>query len=153
MYSKTALSEQKSRFFTALGRYMSPVPSAGGDPVNWMNYRTKLRHLHIRMELFPRNCRISFVLSGKDESERLTHYAMLESFLPVWEETCGSGWTWLRHDLTPEGAPCCRIFRLLENVSVMDDRHWPEMISFFKQHLQELDAFWQEVKDFFPLGN
>lgn len=149
MYGKAAASAQRSQFFTVLGQYLSPIPSMSGERPQWINYRTGIKDVYIRMEILERTCRIGFVISHPDEHNRLAFFDGFVLLRPIWDEICGRDWIWEADSLQPDGQPCARISRSLGAVTVMNKADWPEMISFFKDNLIKLDAFWFSVKERF----
>lgn len=70
MYSKQEASKLKQQFWTSFGLYMQPVPSANGEKVNWINYKTGIRHVSFRMNAGD-HADISIELSHPDETSRL----------------------------------------------------------------------------------
>ena len=50
MYSKKEISLTRQEFWTAFGQYMAPIPSAGGEKINWINYKTGVKHIYFKME-------------------------------------------------------------------------------------------------------
>lgn len=50
MYTRQEASKLKEEFWTAFGKYMSPIPSAEGLPINWVNYKTGVKDVSFFME-------------------------------------------------------------------------------------------------------
>jgi len=50
MYSREEAAQIKRDFWTRFGQYMRPVPGASGDTINWLNYKTGIRHLFFRLD-------------------------------------------------------------------------------------------------------
>src|SRR5690606_40670888 len=48
MYSKEEAKRLKERFWTNFGQFMSLVPNEEGVKVNWVNYKTGIKHLYFR---------------------------------------------------------------------------------------------------------
>ena len=71
MYSKAEVTQLRQAFWTALGQYMAPVPSAEGDTTNWINYKTGVKHVYFRMQadnqlaVADRNWKVTETLSNR----------------------------------------------------------------------------------------
>lgn len=50
MYTREQISQLRQEFWTTFGQYMSPVLSAEGGKINWLNYKTGIKHLHFKMD-------------------------------------------------------------------------------------------------------
>ncbi|ULQ53733.1 DUF4268 domain-containing protein [Flavihumibacter fluvii] len=149
MFPKLPASLIRTRFFTAFGQYMAPVPSASGDPVNWMNYKTGVKPVFFRLETPNRGAEIGFLIQHPDQHLRFRLYNLFLDFQPQFEEMIGHDWTWSRQISSGEGQIVSRIYDRIDNVSVLDHKDWPALISFFKPRLLAMDAFWWLVKDQF----
>ncbi len=66
MYSKDEASQLKQEFWTAFGQYISPVPSADGLRVNWVNYKTGLKHVYFKMQADKRIAAIAIEMTHPD---------------------------------------------------------------------------------------
>ena len=69
MYSKEQISKLKTQFWTNFGQYMKPVPGASGMPVNWINYKTGIRHIHFKMDADNTKAVIAIEISHPKEEE------------------------------------------------------------------------------------
>jgi len=70
MYTKAEASQLRQAFWTTFGQYMQPVPSAEGGPVNWVNYKTGIKHLYFRMQADNRQATIAIELTMSDAGIR-----------------------------------------------------------------------------------
>ena len=70
MYSKAEVTQLRQAFWTALGQYMAPVPSAEGDTTNWINYKTGLKNVYFRMQADNRRASIAIELTHPDAGIR-----------------------------------------------------------------------------------
>ena len=43
MYTEKDSSLKRKMFWTRLGQYMTPVPTASGESINWINYKTGVK--------------------------------------------------------------------------------------------------------------
>lgn len=141
MYQKAEISRVKQAFWTTFGQYMKPVLSADQQPVNWINYKTGFRHLYFRMDAL-NTARIGIDISQPDKGIQQLYYDQFLLLKGMFEETIGEEWTW-----RPPAVACnAGIFRQLDGYSIMNKENWPYLISFFKQRIIALDAFWSQAK-------
>ncbi|GAB3018111.1 hypothetical protein GCM10027051_23940 [Niabella terrae] len=149
MYSKAEVSHIKKEFWTSFGRYMKPVPNAEGQTINWINYKTGIRHIYFRMDVDKRIARVAIELNHPLKSERQDCLKQFRSMQSFFESFAGTDWNWLESVYEQDGSELTRIFKELEGVSIFDRTSWPEIISFLKEQIINLDAFWAEVKPAF----
>jgi hypothetical protein len=66
MYSKDQASQLKQQFWTTFGQYITPHPSAEGIKINWVNYKTGIKHLYFRMQAENRSASIAIEIAHPD---------------------------------------------------------------------------------------
>ncbi|NML21692.1 DUF4268 domain-containing protein [Pseudoflavitalea sp. G-6-1-2] len=151
MYTREEISKIKQAFWTAFGRYMQPVMSAEGLPVNWINYRTGVNGIHFKMDAEREYAEIMISLSNKREL-LLSHYDQLLQLKAILEETLGEDdWIWQRPDADEHGKQTITISKGIADVNVLRESDWPAIISFLKPRLIALDEFWSMVKPSFEV--
>jgi hypothetical protein len=94
MYSKEQSSKLKTQFWTSFGQYMKPVPGATGLPVNWINYKTGIKHVHFKMDADNKTATIGIEISHPKEEERSHYYNQflsLKNLLTSTTELIGNG--------------------------------------------------------------
>lgn len=149
MYTREQASLLRKQFFTALGQYMLPVPSADGSRVNWLNYKTGIKQVFIRIETPDRGAEIGIVVAHPNEPDRGIFFEKLLECRLIFEEAAGKDWIWEPHATDEYGKKLSRIYVRLNGVSVLNQQDWPVLISFLKPRLVALDGFWCLVKDQF----
>jgi hypothetical protein len=148
MYSKEQVSKLKTQFWTNFGQYMKPVPSASGLPVNWINYKTGIRHIHFKMDADTSKAIIAIEILHPLEDERLRYYNQFVSFKKILSTTSNFNWQWDETAQT-DYKTISSISLQLEGVNILNEADWPAIISFLKPRIIALDAFWELVKDLF----
>lgn len=131
MDTKKPIGKVRDDFWTTFGKYMAPVPNALGEQINWVNYKTGVKPVRFVLDLTAAGAWVAVVITDP-----------AVSFLPVkemFEQQVGKAWVWERG----------RIYCLLPGRDIRRVEDWPALISFFKEKLLQLDAFWQDVKDGF----
>lgn len=146
MYSRQEIAKQKEAFWTAFGRYMQPVASAGGDKVNWINYKTGVQGIVFKMDADNKRATISIVLSHSKAAVREQHYQQLLQLKNTLLDAVGEDWTW-EHEVPDEfGKSHSWIGTVTIGVNILNNADWPALISFFKPRIIALDSFWNDVK-------
>ena len=151
MYSKQEASLLNEEFWTTLGQYMAPIKSFEGQKINWINYKTGVRNIRFVLAVENKVASVTIELSHNDP---LAHEAAYEKFIllkPVLEQISGVNWTWEKIITDPHGRLVSMISLRKPKLSVLNKSDWPELISFFKNHLVSLDAFWCENKFIFEI--
>lgn len=145
MYSRQEASRLRQDFWTRFGQYMTPVLSADGERINWVNYRTGEPQLNFRMDAGPQEATVALVLSHRDAGMRELYYQQLLELKMLFEATAGADWHWIPVSTTERGT-VSKVEQTLTGVSVFRPEDWPALISFFKMRIMALDAFWSQAK-------
>jgi hypothetical protein len=146
MYSRQEASQIRKKFWTRFGQYMRPLPGAAGETVNWLNYKTGIRHLYFRMDVTNKEATISIELKHPDPADQDIYFEKLQQVGNILEQTLGETWEWLQHQRDEDGAMVSRIFTTLSGVNIFHEADWPAIISFLKPRIMALDEFWEIAK-------
>jgi hypothetical protein len=148
MYSKDQISKLKTQFWTNFGQYMRPVPSASGLPVNWINYKSGIRHIHFKMDADNTKAVIAIEISHPQKEQRLHYYNQFVSLKKILTTTTAFNWQW-NETVETDHKTISSISQQQHDVNILDQSDWPAIISFFKPRIMAVDAFWNMVKDGF----
>jgi hypothetical protein len=146
LYSKDEASQLKQAFWTTFGQYIAPHLSAEGMKINWVNYKTGIKHLHFRMEAGKRSASIAIEITHPDEGVRELFFEQFGELKAMLISVLQEDWQWQLQSADETGKTISRIFRQAEGVSVFNKNDWPELISFFKPRMIALDEFWSNAK-------
>ncbi len=146
MYTREESSNIKQEFWTAFGKYMNPVPSAEGLKINWINYHTRVRDLHFRMEAGTKSASIAITMEHRDAGIQELYFEQFLELKNLLHSTLEEEWSWQLHVSSEEGRIISRISKELPNVSIFNKDQWPELISFFKPRIIALDSFWENAR-------
>jgi hypothetical protein len=146
MYSRQEAARLRQEFWTSFGLYLSPVPSAEGEKVNWINYRTGEKHVAFRMQAENRTAAIGIEISHPDSGVQELFFEQFLQFKNLLQSLLGEEWIWQKGYQDPSGKIISRIYTEITGVHVLNKQDWPALISFFKPRIIALDEFWSQVR-------
>lgn len=149
MYSREEAAQLRHAFWTAFGKFMSPVPGAGGMRVNWINYRTGFRPVQFRMDATGKQAGIGIFLTDPDPGINELYFEQFQEYKTILHQYLDEEWDWVLHTHDENGRQVSRIGTEIRGVSVFRKEDWPALIGFFKPRITALDEFWYDVKDGF----
>ena len=149
MFSKEESTRLKQQFWINFGQYMKPVPSAEGLPINWINYKTGVKHIFFKMDTHAKSATISIQLSHTDFGIRHLIFDQFKAFETMFGNVMNEEWLWQKDAADEYGKTVSLISVTLEDRSIYNPQHWPDLISFFKPRMIALDEFWGDVKPVF----
>lgn len=79
-YSGKSPSLLSQKFWTVFGQYMAPIPSAQGEKINWINYKTAVRFIRFKLQLINNMAAIVIELSHPDLDVQLQQFEQFELF-------------------------------------------------------------------------
>ncbi|MCA5004877.1 DUF4268 domain-containing protein [Sphingobacterium bovistauri] len=151
MYSREEAKKLKENFWTAFGQYMSVMPSADNEKVNWVNYKTGIKHLYFRMDATNKSANIFIEISHPDESIRQLMLSQFIEMKTIFDDMMQEEWVWDKDYYDESGKVTSRISCSISKISVFNKQYWPELISFFKPRIIALDEFWSLAKYSFDI--
>jgi hypothetical protein len=150
MFTRTEASLIKQEFWTTFGKYMSPVLSSEGTKVNWVNYHTRLKDVHFKMDADQNSAMIYISIQHADPGIQELYFEQFMELRELLEAALGEEWQWQLHELV-DGMVVTRIYKKISGVSVFNKDQWPELISFFKPRIIALDGFWENARYTFEI--
>jgi len=151
MYTKDEASKLKQSFWTVFGQYIAPQLSAEGQKINWINYRTGIRHLSFKMHADHRSAWIGIELSNPDPGLQELLFEQFTAFRTLLKASLDEDWEWQLHITDENYKTVSRIGKTLDGASIFKQEDWPALISFFKPRMIALDEFWNDARDSFEL--
>jgi hypothetical protein len=126
---------------------MQPVLSAEGLPVGWLNYKTGVSGIQLKMDAGQNNAAITILLTHNDPAVQQLHYDQFVQLRRLLYDTLGEDdWTWLPGIKEAPGKPISSISKTLTGVNIHNQSDWPAIISFLKPRLIAFDEFWSMTK-------
>jgi Zn-dependent oligopeptidase len=151
LYSKDQASQLKQAFWTTFGQYMALQPSAEGQRINWINYKTGIKHLFFKMQADNRSGYIAIEMAHPDRGIQELIFEQFASYRKILEDQVQESWHWDLHAVDEYGKTISRIWMPIADVSVFKKDDWPKLISFFKPRIIALDEFWNDAQYGFEL--
>jgi hypothetical protein len=139
----------REEFWTTFGKYMALVPSATGEKVNWINYKTGVKFIQFKMDADDKKVELSIEINHPDELTRLRIFQQLLNDRQLLESETNSEWQWNAVKHLEDGRQISRVFLERTALNVYLKADWPAIISFFKPILLGLDRFWSEQRDLY----
>ncbi len=146
MIDREEASRLRKEFWTAFGRYMTPVPSSEGMKINWINYRTDVKDVYFRMDADSRGATIAITIEHNDADIRELYFEQFLELKTMLHTTLQEEWEWHPRLSMTEGKEIGKIYKQLPGVSIFNKDQWPDLISFFKPRIITLDRFWENAK-------
>lgn len=146
MFSKQEASQLRKEFWTAFGQYMKPIPSADGEAVSWINYKTGEKDIFFKMEAGNKSAHIAIEIAHPDLDIQQLYYEQFLELKSLLYASLNEEWTWQLHSTDEYGKVTSRIFKELPGKSVLNKEHWSALISFFKPRIIALDDFWSSAR-------
>ena len=144
-------SIKTQQFWKTFGQYMAPVPSASGEKINWINYKTTVRFFRFTVQPQMGNVIIAIELSNPDEILQAAEFEQLSDLKQEFSELCGTDWLWEKLKTNNQGKTFSSVSSTIVNVDILKDEDWPLIISFLKQRLVSLDDFWNNYNYIFQI--
>ena len=146
MFSKQEAAQLRKEFWTSFGLYMKPVPSAEGELINWINYRTGEKDIAFKMDTFDKTATISIQLTHKDIELQQIYFEQFVALKKMLKDSLKEDWEWQLHTYDETGKVISRIYKTIQGVNIFKKDDWPALISFFKPRIIALDEFWSSAK-------
>ena len=151
MYSAAEASFIKQKFWTSFGMYMSPVPSATSEKVNWVNYKTGIKGISFKLNADKDSASVVVEIFLKDTMLQHQYFETFNSFGSEFKKIGVNKWDFQKDYFQENKGSVSLILAGLKNVNIFKEPDWPTMISFLKQYMLGLDKFWASYKPAFEL--
>jgi len=149
MYTPQESARLRQAFWTAFGQYMALVPGAGGEKINWLNYKTGVRFLVFKADAGREMASVGIVLSHPDLQQQQLGYDLLLQSKSMLQQYTGEAWQWQPPVPDAAGKITSGVYGRMAGVNVFNQAHWPAIISFLKPRLIALDVWWQDAQHAF----
>lgn len=146
MYSKQEAANYRKEFWTSFGQYMAPIPSADGEKINWINYKTGEKNIFFRMDADQHRARIAIEITHGDAALQQLYFEQFLELKNLLHTILEEDWMWQPLTVSDNGKLISQIHQQLDGVSIFKRSDWPQLISFFKKRIIALDEFWSGAR-------
>lgn len=129
---------------------MSPVLSAEGEKINWINYKTGIRNLSFQMDASQDTAQLSINIMHRDDGYAYRLYEQFELLQLSFEEELQETWNWEKNRQS-EHQQFVSSISIQLSCNVYKESDWPDIISFLKPRIIKLDKFWCDHKMIFEM--
>lgn len=151
LYSKEQASSIKQAFWKAFGQYMSLHTSSEGERINWINYKTGIKHLSFKMQAENGIASITIEMSDPDTGIQQLMFEQFKELYKLLDEYLQEEWRWELQVQNEHFQTVSRITKEMDGVNIFRQEDWPALISFFKPRMIALDEFWSNAQYGFEL--
>src|SRR5262245_31714033 len=109
MYSKQQASQLRKNFWTSFGQYMRPITGADGEPVNWLNYKTGIKHLYFRLDADNKQASVAVEMHHPDPGQQEDCFQKFVMVETLFHEEMHEMWHWELHSKDEHGKLVSRI--------------------------------------------
>lgn len=142
VYSKNEASILRQEFWTNFGLYMKPVPTKDDSKVNWINYKTGLKHIRFTMAADQNKAMIAIEINHPDSHFQQLYTDQFILLKRYFKEIMEEDWQWNLHMPNDFGSFHTIICREIKDVNIFNKNDWPVLITFFKERIIKLHEFW-----------
>jgi hypothetical protein len=147
MLSKEELKNHKITFWEEFKNIMSKHRSASGRKMNWLQYKTDIKHIFLRLETNRSNVRVCFDIQFKDADIRAIVWEQMGELKKVLTDSMGEEGVWEEHFWNETIDDFCRIYWEKTNLNYLDLSDKDAIHSFFEDKLIRFDQFYDVYKE------
>ncbi len=147
MLSKEEFKSYKIAFWEEFKLYMSKHRSASGRKTNWLQYKTDIKHVFLRLETNKTNVRMCFDIQFKDQVIRSIVWEQMGELKKVLTDEMGESGIWEEHFWNDTIDDFCRIYWEKEGLNFLNPHDKNAIFLFFEDKLIRFDQFYDTYKD------
>lgn len=147
MLSKEALKNYKIDFWTGFKKRMQKHKSSSGKKTNWLNYKTNLSNIYVRMETDKRTIRFCFDFQLKDNEIREIVWEQMHELKTVLESEMGEEAVWHENYPSDHVHYLNRIFWQKEGLNYLNQEDTEEIYAYFEHKLLCFDRFYDTYQE------
>ena len=147
MLSKEDHKLYKITFWEDFRQYMSKHRSSSGRKINWLQYKTDLKHVFLRLETDKIGIRVCFDIQFKDSDIRAIVWEQLGELKKVLTDEMGEEGVWKEHFWNDTIDEFCRIYWEKKDLNYLNIKDKQKIFDFFEDKLIRFDRFYDIYKD------
>lgn len=147
MLTREEKRQKNTEFWSEFRKYMNKYKSSNSRRINWVNYPSDVKDIHIRLQADGKGTRLCFDIQTKNEGIREIIWEQMTELKKVMENTIHYETIWLEKNEGQDGRNFSRIMWEKEGLNFYRDEDRDAIFAFLKERLIEFDEFYQEFKE------
>ena len=147
MLSKEELKHYKITFWEEFKQHMSKHRTASGRKMNWLQYKTDIKHIFLRLETNKSTVRVCFDIQFKDQAIREIVWEQMGELKKVLTDEMGEEGIWEEHYWNETISDFSRIYWEKTDLNYLNTEKRKIIFDFFEDKLIRFDKFYDTYKD------
>lgn len=139
MFTKEESKKIRQEFWTSFGKEF---------PHKWLLYNTKMKEIQLKFTFNRKLAQVSLDIADDDEMIKAYYFEKLQSLEKILKaEYLPEAILEEEYEL-PEGKIISRVYVQMDNVSIHNQKDWPEVKTFLANKMMQLEEFFKDFSDF-----
>ncbi|MDX1652092.1 MAG: DUF4268 domain-containing protein [Brumimicrobium sp.] len=147
MYSKEERKAIHTAYWNRFRSFVSSMRSSSGRKTNWLNYPTRLKEIHVRLDVNNQRARFSVDIQSTDEGVRALIWEQFLELRKVFEKEMKTPGVWSAKEFNTAGQEICSIYWDLNDVNMYEPKDEKKVFGFFRERLKNFDRFYEEYNE------
>jgi hypothetical protein len=147
MLSKEEFKQYKITFWEEFKQHMSKHRSVSGRKMNWLQYKTDIKHIFLRLETNKSTVRVCFDIQFKDQAIREIVWEQMGELKKVLTDEMGEEGIWEEHYWNETISDFSRIYWEKTDLNYLNPEKRLAIFDFFEDKLIRFDKFYDVYKD------
>ena len=152
MFSKEEAKQLRMEFWDGFRVYTRKRRVKAGKPAWWILDRTGINALNLRLHIDREKALAGIDIETRNMDKRLALYEKLESLKKLLHQVMEREMTWELDYIRENGKSVSRIYIDKEGLDIYNRETWSEAYRFFYRHMEKLEAFYLEYKEYIKAG-
>jgi hypothetical protein len=139
MYSKQENQQLKQQFWLAFSEKY---------PRKWLLYDTKIKDFSFKFYADNTKAQVLIDIEHRSQEKRLAYFDKLKSLKNILEDEFIKDLVFQKNHTLENGKTISRIWVEKLNVSVSNQKYWPEIFTFFNQKMSAVELFYSQYDDY-----
>ncbi len=139
MFSKEDSKKIREEFWTSFGK---------SYPRKWVLYNTGLKEVQLKFTFNNDFAQVSLDVYSPDDVIQEYYFEKIYALKSILKDEYLPNIEFEKNYLLPEGKEVSRFYLQLDSVNIHNKNHWQQVGEFLKIHMQPLEEFFKEYKDY-----
>ncbi len=139
MFSKEDSKKIREEFWTSFGK---------SYPRKWVLYNTGLKEVQLKFTFNNDFAQVSLDVYSPDEVIQEYYFEKVYALKSILKDEFLPNIEFEKKYLLPEGKEVSRFYVQLDSVNIHNKNHWQQVGEFLNKHMQPLEEFFKEYKDY-----